>query len=186
MINQTFQTVTYIDPAISEKQGADQSVVITISRNVVTQDIFIRKCWKKVGAHPDEVIAELFYQVFFYGSEKAGVEVNQYQRALALMIKKEMRLKNKAFILEEITSNTEKKARIKSALQPKYANKWIWHNRKDCDELEKELLKFPNAKHDDNPDALAGAVLILDETSPDAGMSQGAIIAGGGGGDIYD
>jgi phage terminase large subunit-like protein len=37
----------------------------------------------------------------------------------------------------------------------------VFHNSSDCFELELELLKFPNWKHDDIIDSLSGAVGML-------------------------
>ena len=54
----------------------------------------------------------------------------------------------------------EKEARIRSILQPRYSNLSIFHNN-TCNDLELELLKFPNWKHDDRIDALASAVNML-------------------------
>ena len=43
-------------------------------------------------------------------------------------------------------------------LEPKYANKQIWHNQGgNCQALEEELL-YANPPHDDIKDALASAV----------------------------
>jgi phage terminase large subunit-like protein len=51
-----------------------------------------------------------------------------------------------------------KEERILAALEPKYANKQIWHYRSgNCQVLEEELL-FANPIHDDVKDALAAAV----------------------------
>jgi predicted phage terminase large subunit-like protein len=73
---------------------------------------------------------------------------------LALEIKKQMQLKDRWFTMEEVKPMGEKEARIKSTLQPRYSNRNIFHNHK-CQELETELLRFPNSKHDDIIDSLS-------------------------------
>lgn len=83
----------------------------------------------------------------------------QYQKMLALEIKKQMNIRNLFFVLDEIRPQLEKEARIRTTLQPRYANHSILHsNNRD---LELELLKFPNGKHDDMIDALSSAVAML-------------------------
>jgi hypothetical protein len=62
---------------------------------------------------------------------------------LALEIRKQMNIRNIFFTLDEITPQGEKEARIRSILQPRYSNRSIYHNN-SCNELELELLKFPN------------------------------------------
>jgi phage terminase large subunit-like protein len=83
---------------------------------------------------------------------------------LALELKKQMRIRNKFFVLQEVRPQWEKEARIKSILQSRYSSGSIIHS-KDTEniwELEHELLKFPNWKHDDLADSLAGAVSLLE------------------------
>jgi phage terminase large subunit-like protein len=79
---------------------------------------------------------------------------------LALEIRKQMNIKNIFFVLDEIRPQWEKEARIRSILQPRYSNYSIKHHNSFID-LELELLKFPNGKHDDRIDALAWAVNML-------------------------
>jgi len=82
---------------------------------------------------------------------------------LELEIKKEMRRRNTFFVLEGIRSNMNKEAKIKTVLQNRYSNLSILHPKrgKNVIELESELLKFPNGKHDDCIDGLSMAVMML-------------------------
>jgi len=73
---------------------------------------------------------------------------------LALELRKQMNIRNIFFTLDEIHPQGEKEARIRTILQPRYSNKSVYHNN-TCTDLELELLKFPNGKHDDMADALA-------------------------------
>lgn len=90
------------------------------------------------------------------------IEVVQYQKMLSLEITKQMRLRDKFFTLEEVRPQWEKEARIISALQPRYSSHSVIHPRywANIQDLETELLKFPNGKHDDMIDALASAVVL--------------------------
>ena len=119
---------------------------------------------KAIRAEPDEIINEIFRTTDEYHPQRVWVEVVQYQKMLALEIQKQMRLRNKYFVLEEINPMWEKEARIKSILQPRYANRSILHNQstEKIWLLETELLKFPKWKHDDIIDSLSWAVKMLD------------------------
>jgi phage terminase large subunit-like protein len=59
-----------------------------------------------------------------------------------------------------------KEERIMAALEPKYANKQIWHYPGgNCQVLEEELI-FSNPAHDDVKDALASAVDFASSLAP--------------------
>jgi phage terminase large subunit-like protein len=75
------------------------------------------------------------------------------------------------FRVFEMNPSGEKNVRIKSILQTRYSLMTIYHKKygTNVDELELELLKFPNAKHDDMIDSLASAVNIASiEYKPEA------------------
>ena len=153
------EIVTFIDPAISQRQEADNTAIVTIWLHKQSNNIYILdvKAWRWL---PDEIINKVFDTYLEYKPKRVWIEVVAYQKMLALEIKKQMNLKNIFFVLDEIRPQWEKEARIKSILQPRYSNRSILHNHK-CNNLELELLKFPNWKHDDMIDALASAVNML-------------------------
>ena len=150
----------FVDPAISLKEEADFTAIVTIwidrrSNHIYVLDIFHGRI------EPDTLIEELFVRVNHFQPDKVGIETVQYQKMLALEIKKQMSIRKSYFVLEEVKPMWEKEARIKSTLQPRYANRTVWHNE-ECIDLELELLKFPNSKHDDLADAMSGAVSLAD------------------------
>lgn len=150
--------VTFIDPAISQKQEADNTAIVTIGLNKKSNLIYVLEV-KARKMLPDEIIDEVFETYTKWKPRRVWVEVIQYQKMLALEIKKQMNIRNLFFVLDEIRPQWEKEARIRTTLQPRYANHSILHsNNKD---MELELLKFPNWKHDDMIDALASAVAML-------------------------
>lgn len=53
-----------------------------------------------------------------------------------------------------------KAERINGLLQPRYAAGYVRHARR-FPEYEAQLLDFPNGKHDDGPDAVSGALGLL-------------------------
>lgn len=155
--------ISFIDPAISKKQEADFTGLVTIWVDQVSNFIYLLEV-KKLKEHPDEIINEVFSTADTFrnkwASYRMGIEVVQYQKMLALEIQKQMRMRDKFFMLEEIRPQGEKEARVRSNLQGRYSSHTIIHPRhwKNIWEFETELLKFPNGKNDDMIDALASAV----------------------------
>lgn len=85
---------------------------------------------------------------------------------LALAIRDEMRKRDFHFTMEEVNPRGEKEARIRSILQPLYSSQSIVHIRGNkINELELELLKFPNGKHDDIIDSLSSACSIMQSSN---------------------
>lgn len=77
-------------------------------------------------------------------------------------IRKQMRLRDTTFLLQELRPTGEKEARIVTALQGRYSNHMIIHPKRGANiqDLETELLKFPKGSHDDMIDALASAMVV--------------------------
>lgn len=156
------QVVTFIDPAISQKQSADDTSIVTVwldkkNNNVYLIDI---RRWKML---PDEIIDNVFNVYNTFHPQKMWIETNAFQKMLEIEIRKEMKKRNTFFLLEWQTSTMNKEAKIISALQPRYSNITIFHQKrwKNVDELEAQLLKFPNGKHDDCVDATSMAIMML-------------------------
>lgn len=145
---------TFVDPAISLKQSADYTAIVTIA--VIWFDIYILdiRHWQW---EPDTIIDQLFDVVNEWDSE-VGIETVQYQKMLAIEIRKQMDYRGIHFVLQEISPMWEKTARISSMLQSRYASNRIHHLPWVCSRLESELLSFPRWKNDDISDALSWAI----------------------------
>lgn len=153
---------TFIDPAISQKQEADNTAIVTIWINQMNQIYILDIRHGKML--PDEIINNVFSVVMQYNPLSVGIETVQYQKMLALEIRKQMQIRNTFFNMQEVSPTWEKNARIRSTLQPRYSNMSMFHTN-NMKELELELIKFPNAKHDDIIDSLSGAVMISQSAS---------------------
>lgn len=151
--------VTFVDPAISQNQEADNTAIITAWIDTRSNFIYVLEvqAWKML---PDEIISRTFITQRKWGG-KVWVESIAYQKMLILEMQKQMRIRNHFFTLEEIRPNTEKNAKIRTLLQPRYASHSVLHSNFMAD-LEAELLKFPNGKHDDMIDALSGCIQMFD------------------------
>lgn len=156
---------TFLDPAISQKQEADYTAIITIgidkNNRIYILDIFHEK------VEPSDTINALFQIVQQYKPQRVWVEVVAFQKMLALEIRKQMNIRNIFFNLDEINPMGEKNARIKTILEPRYSNANVLHPKynKNIKDFELELLKFPNGKHDDMIDALSWAVRMAEVDS---------------------
>lgn len=148
----------FIDPAISQKQEADYTAIVVIGVNHRNQIYVLEYIQDRLL--PDQIIQEVFRLSRKWNPRKVWVEVVQYQKMLALEIRKQMNIRNQFFHLEEVRPTGEKEARIRSILQPRYSNLSVFHTNTMW-ELEWELLKFPNWKNDDIIDALSGAVGLI-------------------------
>lgn len=159
-IKPEYLIATFLDPAISQKQEADNTAIVTVAINQKTNDIYLLDVFAD-RIQPDNIIENLFRIVDKFKPNKVWIEIVAYQKMLALEIRKQMKIRNKFFVLEEVNPSWEKQARILSWLQARYSNKSVYHLVEHKD-LENELLKFPNWKHDDRIDAEAWAFRILD------------------------
>lgn len=153
---------TFVDPAISQKQEADYTAIVTIGISSDNKIYILDAIQKRML--PDEIINSVFSVAMQYNPIAIGIEVVQYQKMLALEIRKQMNIRNQFFNLHEINPTWEKNARIRSILQPRYWNLSVYHSMW-MQELELELLKFPNGKHDDIIDSLSWAVMISQSIS---------------------
>ncbi len=150
---------SFIDPAISERQEADFTAIITIW--VLNNIVYILEV-KHLKTTPDNIINEVFDTAMRYKSMwrayRFWIEVVAYQKMLSLEITKQMRIRNQFFILNETRPTWEKNARIRTILQPRYSSHNIIHPKNNISDLELELLKFPKWKHDDLIDSLSWAI----------------------------
>jgi predicted phage terminase large subunit-like protein len=160
---------TYNDPAISEKETADEAVTITVLQSDKGK-IYVVEGW---GSHDlpsyttDDILTEFFRQHKKHAGMNhasfAGIESNAYQASLVHTCRQWMFKKGYYFNLEGVTHTKRKSARILGILQPRFQNGYIifvgrWPR------LETQLLDYvpDRDQPDDWPDALAGAIEGLD------------------------
>lgn len=156
------QIVTFVDPAISQNQEADNTAIITAWIDARSNFVYVLEV-EADKMLPDEIIDRTFARHRKWWG-KVWVENIAYQKMLILEMQKQMRIRDYFFTLEEVRPNTEKNAKIRTILQPRYASHSIIHGV-NMQELEAELLKFPNGKHDDRIDALSGCIQLFGTSS---------------------
>lgn len=153
------QTVIAIDPAISQKNEADDTAIAVASKD--TEERFYARQIQNEHFTPAEILDKIFSMQAAYGCSVA-IETVGFQKVLAENIRKEMISRGQFFDLIEINSRGEKETRIRSTLQPLYSNHRVFHNTtlKGSD-FEEQLFRFPVGKHDDCIDAFETAVSVL-------------------------
>ena len=146
---------TVVDPAISKKDKACNSVVMTCAVSHLN-DIYILE-YTRAKLNPSELIDELWRHALKYEPYKIGIETVAYQQAVKHYFEVKQNEGKRWFTIEELRTRSEKDGRIRGLI-PYYKNGKIFHNH-FCTELEEELVKFPNGKLIDTADALS---LVLD------------------------
>lgn len=145
---------TVVDPAISQKQEADNTVVLTVAKEVYGPNVY--RIREDAGHYtPKETLDLVFKHRKEYNSE-VFLETVAYQKALKYNIEEEQRRRNIYFSVNEVKTTTNKEIKIRGGLLPMYENGVIYHRRSDRD-YEHELIAFPRGKHDDRIDAMAMA-----------------------------
>lgn len=147
---------TAVDPAISKKKDADESVVLTLCRDAHDKIYIVEVAHGKWD--PSQLITEIFRHQEKYNS-RVGVEAQQYQYALIHYMKQEQQKRGKYINVIPVRQTTQKEIRIKG-LEPYYRNNLIFHPPGGSDALEEQLKRFPSGKHDDIIDALVTGVYL--------------------------
>lgn len=149
--------ITTVDLAISQKAGADDSVVMTCGVGVDSKIYVLEyKNWK---ATPSEVIDEIYRQSTLHGSQVV-VETTGYQQALMHYIEIEGRKRKKYLHVYGVKHYSRKEERIRGLI-PFYSNGLVYHKMNESEVLEDQLTRFPSGKHDDVIDALSMAIPYL-------------------------
>lgn len=150
------------DPAGSKKKEADFTGV-----TIVWTDTENRRYLKSYQLKFDskEVMNHIFYVYNAYRPEKFYIEEGMYSLVIEPFIHDEMRKRNQYITIETVKHNsTNKETRIRGLI-PGMVSKTIWLIRGHCKDLEDQLLRFPNVKHDDVADSAAYVVTI--DTKPE-------------------
>lgn len=139
-----------VDTAVSEKTSADFSGFC--DNRVDRENNWNLRAWR-MKIPPNELIETLFTLHKKNHYDSIGIEKTIYLQVLKPFLDREMRERNTFLPIVELDHRqTMKEARIR-ALQPRYESGSIYHVEGECRDLEDELLRFPNAVHDDVSDA---------------------------------
>jgi len=150
---------TAIDPAISLKERADYTGIVTIGVDVFGV-IYVLEI-KRGHFTEKQMVDELIFTHEKWHPISILIETVAFQKTLQNFIMDESRRRNTYLPIEEVLpeSSESKEKRIRS-LQPYYMRGNILHSRgvANIEFLEDELIRFPKGRNDDTIDALTYAV----------------------------
>ena len=156
----------FLDPAMGGKRG-DWAAIATVGVDAIGY-IYVLAVWMAY-AKPSEQIRRAFDLHERWGYEAFGIETNAFQRLLLDPFEQERkrrRERGRAWdmpIVERRHYGTKADRILK--LEPLARNGWLFFNEDlgngdQGKEFFNQLESFPNARHDDGPDAVAAAVDI--------------------------
>lgn len=159
------QVAVFADPAIGEGASADYFAISAVGLETGGR-LWLLDHKMERGLAPSKQVDLFFEFLLRWRPQKAGIEAVAYQRALVHLVQAEM-FRRKYYMEVQATNpgRASKHDRINGILQPRYAAGYVWHAGHFPDYVA-QLLDFPNGKHDDGPDAVAGAVSLLDPYAP--------------------
>ena len=148
-----------VDPAISQKETADYSVVTVAGVNSSNHWFVLDVLYGRWD--PSELIDTIFWAASKYRPIKVGIEKVAYQAAIEHFVRKEMPRRNIFFEVEPLKAKMKKAQRMQ-LLQPRFANRTIWFPSGDphwLPEMRNQLLSLTpsgcKSAHDDLADCLA-------------------------------
>ncbi len=149
----------FIDPALSEADGADPTGVVVVA-------VDHEKRWyiehaRRYRVTPTQLISLIFDLNTQFKPTIIGLEEVAYQKSILYFLDEEMRRRNTILPVTGIKPPTDKtkQMRILGALVPRFEWGRIFLNQ-GLQDLELELLQFPRGMHDDLMDALASIEYI--------------------------
>lgn len=162
---------TTVDLAISQKKTADNTVVMTVAKEVDGPNWYIVEI--SAGKMDNlQTIDAIFYHYEKYRS-KVYIESVGYQASLQYSVVAEQRRRNVFFSVEDllVKTSSKKEERIRG-LVPLYKANVIFHRKGMCEQLELEEMQFPKGRHDDHPDALSMQLGVVRQAPRDSDEHQ--------------
>lgn len=149
-----------VDPAKSISPTADDSAIVGIAVQPMTNRLFVRDVIS--GKFPqDQLYDQIFAMVYRLGARVVGVEVDSLHEFVLYPLKNEISRRGLDIDIQELKSKGKEKAERIRNLLPLYRRGLVYHNKHVCHKLESQLVSFPYSKHDDVMDALAYAAPLL-------------------------
>lgn len=150
-----------VDFAFSKSKRADSSAIVVVGVDS-RQNYYVLEIDRFKTDSPSIYFEHILKLHQTWGFRKIRAEVNVAQVALVKSLKEDyIRPYGLALSVDEYRPSKlqgAKEERIIATLEPKYANKQMWHYHSgNCQALEEELI-YTNPVHDDIKDALASVV----------------------------
>lgn len=149
-----------VDPAKTVSPTADDSAIVGVAHQAVTQKLFVRDVMSGRFTQ-DQLYDQIFAMCYRLGATTIGVEVTTLHDFIIYPLKNEISRRGLNLHIEELKAKGKKEDRIR-ALIPFYRRGLVYHNKGTCGKLESQLVTFPYSKYDDIMDALAYVVPLLE------------------------
>lgn len=156
------RTLRYItvDPAISDRDGADYSVVLVGAVDHLGRRYVVE--YTRAHLEPKALIDEILRLTAKHRPQAVGIETVAYQKALKYYLMDAMQEARVFCPIVELRPDGQTKEYRIRALQPFYESGAMFHpDGGRANDLEDEMLAFPYGKHDDVLDALAYQLQIM-------------------------
>lgn len=153
--------VAAVDFAYSVKKGSDYTSIVVLGVDAMSNYYIL-----EIDRFKTDKISEYFQHILQlyekWGFRQIRAEVSVAQQVIVQDLKENYIRKNGLSLsIDEFRPSRwqgSKEERIMSTLEPKYANRQIWHYPTGNIQVLEEELIFANPAHDDVKDALASAV----------------------------
>lgn len=162
----------YIDLAISEKETADYTAIVTVGRDRYSGKIYTLRP-VKIRGNIDQQLELVFEMYKEYPWMVFGVETVAYQMAFFQLLTTESARRG-IYIPTRAIDLDKDKVRRAISITPYIDNGTILFNNNYQDFMA-ELIQFPKASHDDYVDGFTGAVKLALE-----GAASSEVISGHG------
>lgn len=153
--------VASVDFAYSLSKAADYTSIVVVGVDG-NNNFYILEIDRFKAIKPSEYFQHILKLYEKWGFRKLRAEVTAAQKALVEGIKEDhIRKHGLSLSIDEFKPSRwegSKQERILSVLEPRYANKQIWHYPSGNTQILEEELIYTNPPHDDVKDALASAI----------------------------
>lgn len=148
-----------LDPSLGKSRLSDFSAVIVLGKGT-NGLIYVVDCVVE-RLNPDRILEVLLQKGREYNFVRFGVEVNQWQDLLRMMLVARSAKEGLYLPIVELRHTKDKVIRVQSLI-PYIKNGYIKFNREHRLLLE-QLKGFPKLRHDDGPDCLEMAVRMVSQ-----------------------
>ncbi|MBW1991574.1 MAG: hypothetical protein JRI59_05580, partial [Deltaproteobacteria bacterium] len=155
---------TFIDPSAKRGEANDYKAIITVGVNRQRMEFYVLHAWIR-HASPGEMFAQAYRQQETYGGV-VGIEENMLEDFLHEAISTYAREAGRYLPWMPVKHTTNKEARIIGTLAylVEHGKLFFERGQSDQDLLREQLVYLLNQTvHDDGPDALEGAVRLLQQ-----------------------
>lgn len=156
-----------VDLAISERQGADWTAIVAMSRDPATGIVYLREVERhRAGFH--EVLQRIKAAAARHNPVSIAIEQTQYQAAVVQELARTTSLP-----VRGVRPDRDKLTRF-APLLTRYEQGMVRHDPAGVPAwFRDELLAFPEGQHDDGVDAAAWAFLALSQSEARYAASRG-------------